>query len=532
MKLQPHVEDECHKLISRHCKNMANEHGIRTRFTKATGVAAARRNNDEPLQWGAGRVFNPFYVRRRAEVVAKAIEDKIESGIYEPVPALIMNIPKPSGGGTRPISIFPVADSAVAATYYKQIMERNQSRISPFSYAYRKDLGIHDAIERLSRVVNSSGRLYLVEFDFSKYFDTISHDYVVETLERYFRVTKTELQVIRAVLRCQRAFGVERYRAGNFLRNKRGIPQGNCLSLFLANVACHELDLELARSGLSFARYADDIVLLCDTDRQAGQGLDLIIRHCSRAGLSVNFKKSDGITEFSPEAIRPNKADARSKTGFDFLGHRFSFTVVAKRDNPALVLVRRLSIRQRTVRGLKKKLSNIIYSHLLRYPMAGMFKQTRVKKDIDWDVVTCINDLRGYVYGGLPESEIATALQDRTMRLHQSRGIMAFFPLINDVVQLKRLDGWLVNALASAIRRRRKLLMAIAKAEGRKAKKYPLLDSAALLEGQWYANAKSRIPNDVTIPSLVRAWKYARAGLHAFNLQKFPIRHPDGDALY
>lgn len=38
------------------------------------------------------------------------------------------------------------------------------------------------------------------------------------------------------------------------------------------------------------------------------------------------------------------------------------------------------------------------------------------------------------------------------------KGVMSFYPLINNEAQLKELDGWLVTAISKAIRIRSKLL--------------------------------------------------------------------------
>jgi len=526
MTINDAIQAECAKLISRHFQQLAYSNLVKKRFRKAT----SRDTNGAirtPLQWAVASDFNPFVVRKRSHIIAKAIEERARAGTYRPKPALILEIPKPTGG-TRNISVFPVADAALANYYYQRMLRRNQSRLGPFSYAYRRDIGVHDAIERLWRLVQGNGRLYLVEFDFSKYFDTIDHEYVIDALSRHFKVTRSEIEVVRSVLRCRRAFGPAAYKRGDFSPTTRGIPQGNSLSLFLANAACHDLDVALSDAGHTFARYADDILILSKTDRQAGEALDQILDHCNSAGLAINFKKSDGISEFSPQALRAGSAQG-AKASFDFLGHRFSFRLVNRRGNPAAQLVRRLSMRDRSVKRVREKVSNIIYSHLFRYLENGLLGPNRVDvhRRVDWDLVTCINDLRHFIYGGLPEDELRSALSNRAIRLHLLVGVIGFFPLITDVEQLKALDGWLVHALASAIARRERIVaVAPFLIAG-----YPTLDANDLLLGDWYDGvAKATgIENDVRMPSFVRAWKYARKGLKAFNLQAFPSRDPGLD---
>lgn len=288
--------------------------------------------------------------------------------------------------------------------------------------------------------------------------------------------------------------------------------------MFLANAACHELDLSLARTSARFARYADDILLVCETQGDADRVSELIMEHCSRSGLAINFEKSQGIRQFGPECTSPK---SQSSPTIEYLGYAFSYRQVAQRGSPARSIARRLSIRQRTLKKIKNKVGNIIFCHLLKHPNSGMVCPRRIdlQAGIDWDVVTCINDLRSYIYGGIPEADIRDALGDRNKQLHMSRGVLSFYPLVDDAEQMKSLDGWLVNALSQAVCKRHAKLAQL----GIKA---PRLDRTTLLGATWYDATKitpRAIENDVRIPSFIRSWKYSRRCLNAFNLSEFPF---------
>jgi retron-type reverse transcriptase len=75
------------------------------------------------------------------------------------------------------------------------------------------------------------------------YFDTISHDYILNVL-RSFKLSNREFDLVQRFLKNPRADGVANYTASTFEDPQRGIPQGTSISLFLANVACYELDRE------------------------------------------------------------------------------------------------------------------------------------------------------------------------------------------------------------------------------------------------------------------------------------------------
>ena len=72
-----------------------------------------------------------------------------------------------------------------------------------------------------------------------------------------------------------------------------GTPQGDPLSPLLANILLDDLDKELERRGLRFARYADDALILVKTERAAQRVKASITRYLTRVlRLTVNEKKS------------------------------------------------------------------------------------------------------------------------------------------------------------------------------------------------------------------------------------------------
>src|SRR5512134_2447012 len=72
-----------------------------------------------------------------------------------------------------------------------------------------------------------------------------------------------------------------------------GTPQGGPLSPLLANILLDELDRELERRGLRFARYADDLIILVKS-RRAGQRVKRSVTAflARRLKLPVNEHKS------------------------------------------------------------------------------------------------------------------------------------------------------------------------------------------------------------------------------------------------
>ena len=72
-----------------------------------------------------------------------------------------------------------------------------------------------------------------------------------------------------------------------------GAPQGGPLSPILANILLDKLDRELEKRGLRFARYADDMIVLCKSKRAATRVFESLTRFIEKKLLlRVNRKKS------------------------------------------------------------------------------------------------------------------------------------------------------------------------------------------------------------------------------------------------
>ena len=89
---------------------------------------------------------------------------------------------------------------------------------------------------------------------------------------------------------------------------KIGIIQGSPLSPLLANIYLHSFDKAMTRSGIQLVRYADDLLLLCRTERRARHALEHAQKHLARLKLTLNPKKTE-IAHFD--------------AGVEFLGHIF-----------------------------------------------------------------------------------------------------------------------------------------------------------------------------------------------------------------
>ena len=82
------------------------------------------------------------------------------------------------------------------------------------------------------------------------------------------------------------------------------------ISPLLANIYLHPVDVVLVESGFALVRYADDLVILCQTQARAQEALRLLGREVERRGLQLHPEKTRVV-------------DATAPGGFDFLGYHF-----------------------------------------------------------------------------------------------------------------------------------------------------------------------------------------------------------------
>lgn len=416
---------EAEKLIQRHQQyhNVLHLDHLRKQ-ERVLGVPAKQIKT--PEAWNVSRLHNPFYVRRKAGSIARSMARRILDETYEPNAPHIQQIPK-TGGGIRKVSVYQVPDAALSNFFYSGLLKKNKHRFSSFAYAYRNDRNVHFAIQDIAVDLQDSSRTFVAEFDFSDFFGSISHEFLLKQLTRNgFLISKDDEFVIKAFIKSN---------------GSKGIPQGTSISLFLANMVCWELDKKLERCGVKFARYADDTVIWTPEYEKICHAYSCIDDFSREASVAINATKSAGISLLKKQGM---PAEMVSKDQIDFLGYSLSVNAV--------------SIKTRSVERIKSQISYILAKHLIQ-PLRKMPLKALIipANDQDRSLMSAMSEIRRYLYGGLTSTQILNYIHGRTRRIY-FKGLMSYYPLINDVEQLKMLDGWLVSAVHRAVQERGRLL--------------------------------------------------------------------------
>ena len=229
--------------------------------------------------------------------------EAIRSGKYKPTAVRRKEIPKPDGG-VRKLGIPTVKDRIVQQAIAQQLMPQYEPKFSEGSYGYRPGRSAQDAIFKI-RGYADEGYEWAVQFDLSKYFDTLNHEKLLNLL----RETIKDERVIQLIKKFLKSGVMEN---GVKIATTEGSPQGGPLSPLLANVYLNEFDWEYERRGVPVIRYADDIVLLCKSQRAAERLLESSIRYLEgKLKLRVNRDKS-------------HIARVNATKNFKFLGFAYS----------------------------------------------------------------------------------------------------------------------------------------------------------------------------------------------------------------
>jgi RNA-directed DNA polymerase len=256
-------------------------------------------------------------------------------------------IPKASNRAKlRPLGIPVLVDRCHQARVRNALEPEWEARFEPASYGFRPGRGCHDAIGAICNVCAgpAAKRAWALDADLAAAFDRIDHSFLLGQLESF-----PARDMIAGWLKA----GL--FEAGKgFAPTEEGTPQGGVISPLLLNVALHGLEeaagvrrkVSGVHAGETVAgspvaiRYADDVTVLCHSQRQAEQVKARLAEWLAPRGLAFNEDKTRIV---------------RLEDGFDFLGfnvRRYRRKLLIKPSKAAVKRLReRLAAEMRVLRG-------------------------------------------------------------------------------------------------------------------------------------------------------------------------------------
>ena len=237
----------------------------------------AKKNNGSPGVDGI--TFEEIEATIGVDNYVLEILQELLKGDYRPLEYRQVNIPK-ANGKERTLKIPAIRDRIVQGALKLILEPIFETDFQEGSYGFRPKRRAHDALSKIDKAIYQ-GKTIVIDLDLSAYFDNIRHDILFEKVAK--RINDPDIMHLLKVI-CKTA-------------GKRGLPQGGVLSPLLANIYLNDVDKMLEKATrvtrqISYARYADDIVVLVKPGHWVDKVHKRLLEELDKIQVRVNEEKS------------------------------------------------------------------------------------------------------------------------------------------------------------------------------------------------------------------------------------------------
>jgi len=193
--------------------------------------------------------------------------------------------------------------------------EQIESEIHPQCFAYRRATGnyVHNRFtEEFStggwarfckwQAERCADNSILLRTDISSFYDSISHDYLVDAICRHLMLPR-ECPLVSLFERLLRVpviyYSPSTGQIEGPTTTRQGLPIGDGVEGYLANLYLKDVDDAMVRAHAQYGRYVDDIRLFGNTRQEVHHHLRILQEQLLRKGLNLNSSKTE-IAEDDP----------------------------------------------------------------------------------------------------------------------------------------------------------------------------------------------------------------------------------------
>ncbi|MFD1603003.1 reverse transcriptase domain-containing protein [Flavobacterium artemisiae] len=278
----------------------------------------------------------------------------VEISNYKIEKPVIKGIKKEEKNGVviyRPIALYGIKDKMISSITAKYLTSYFERVFLDCSFAFRgrnaknEIPNHHDCIEKILNIRKKHPKLWVAECDIQKFFDTVQQEHILSVLNELAQKVEDNfgtaldnkaLKIFELFLSSFSfqenilpknldiewfksnklpigRFGwvenelVEAYGKDYIDKHRIGVPQGNAISCFIANLILHSVDEEILKhdKDVFYIRYCDDMILMHTQEEGCKKSLDIYMEGIKKNYLLfhkpkkiINYKSTEESKKF------------------------------------------------------------------------------------------------------------------------------------------------------------------------------------------------------------------------------------------
>jgi group II intron reverse transcriptase/maturase len=270
--------------------------------------------------------------------------NRLSSGSYFPPPVKEVGIKK-KDGGIRKLGIPTILDRIAQEVVREQLNSAVEPLFHNSSFGYRQGRNAHQAIKQA--MTNALSHKWAVDLDIKGFFDTIDHALLMKAVSHYCK----DKWVLLYTSRWLKAGIITE--KNEFINRMTGTPQGGVISPLLSNLFLHVVFdkwMQLHHPTICFERYADDIVIHCNSENQSEYILKVVGERMNKCNLELHPQKTK-IVHFR------GVSKSKYPRSLDFLG--FTLKAYMARTKVGSVLMPNAGISQKSKSSILKTIRDL-----------------------------------------------------------------------------------------------------------------------------------------------------------------------------